>query len=247
MALFLVLPERNSEKLVYLAWILIVPFAATGLALMDEWTPRAAPSVRVLALFLMLPTSALFTYSTTHEVRSPGVLIRGERPDTMHSPLATPAEDAAWRMLRDETHPDAIVIEPPGATVNDPAPVLAERRAFCGSVDVYLANHFGGQPWGADTSAAGIAAAVAVPATPALANVRDEFLVRRGIQRALYGGGSLTATQRTYLDAFQVPLFLWVPRDGVSPALWDTLGLGRGWERTFRNAEVRVYRWVPGT
>jgi hypothetical protein len=247
MALCVVLPERNSEKLVYLAWILVVPFAATGLALMNEWTPRVAPSVRVLALLLMLPTSALFTLGTARETRAPGVLVRGERPETMHSPLATAAEGAAWRMLRDQTHPDAVILEPPGATVNDAAPVLGERRAFCGALDVYLSNHFGGRPWGADTSVAGVAAAVATPVAPALASVRDEFLVRRGIQRTLYGGGALTPVQRGYLDTFEVPLYLWVPRDGVSAAVWDSLGNGAGWERAFHNADVRVYRWVAGT
>ena len=265
MGLFLVLPERNTEKMAYLAWTLLAPLAAAGIGARGASGRRFARWVAPLALALMVPTTALYVAGVARENRSPGVLFRDETPVTRALPLETPAEAEAHRMLREQTPAHAVVIERRHLIVNEAAPVLTGRRAFCGSLDVYLANHFGGVPWGLALETEELPGVVAVrgfwatgsrgfvvsrravmapPPTPAYQALREEFLVRRAIQLALFrDGGTLSEAQRAYLTSFDAPLLLVVRRWEESDAVWERFERDPLWDPAFRNAEVRIYWW----
>lgn len=239
-SLLVLLPQKNSQKIPYLAWLLVASWVPAGLAAWEERLRRPLAGWGI-ALALCLPTSLLYTLAVVREHRSPGVLIRGYAPDVADLPLVTPLERGAYEAL-DEYPLVTAVIESPRASVNEPAPVLARRRAFCGSLDVYLGNHFGEAGWGrgADGGEAG-AAVAALP--PAVAAIREEFLVRRGIVDALFGHRTLSPAQRRYLDSFRVPLVLVVRRREVDEITWDRFAGDRDWTRTFGNDEVHLYRW----
>ncbi|MFI5370119.1 MAG: hypothetical protein ACHQ52_01080 [Candidatus Eisenbacteria bacterium] len=235
MAVCVVLPERNSEKIFYAAWVLLAPFAAAGATL---WPRRLrVPEALVWGgtLALALPTTLLCTAGVLRESRSPAVLVRGYAPGNERLPLATPGEAEAYRRLRDTTPADLVVIESPRPTVNEPVPVLAERRVFCGSLDVYLSNHFGSEAWAAAEAGGGPPGGLGV--------VRVEFTVRRGIQRALFGAGLLSDAQRRYLDAFGAPLVLMVRHREVDDRVWTRFDTSPDWDRALHNDEVKLYRW----
>jgi hypothetical protein len=271
MALFLVLPERNSEKLAYLVWTLLAPVAAAGIATRSETGRRLRTVAFPLALTLMLPTSFLYVSGMLREHRSPGILVRDDflNPTAATMPLVTPGEAEAYREIREATALDAVMIERRHLIVNEAMPVLAARRAFCGSIDVYLANHFGGVPWGialetenlpgivnvrafwSQPGGSGFVvprrAVLAPPDSPAYRALRDEFLVRRAIQLALFrDDGTLTAGQRTYLDQFGAPLFLAVHRWEERDEVWNRFEDNPRWAPWFKNPEIRIYKWRGG-
>lgn len=225
-----VLPEFNSDKLLYLAWLSLAPLAAMGVV---AWGDRLRlPAVARLALLsaLILPTVGLFTIGVASDRRSPGILVRGDTAAARQLPLATGAEEGAYRFLRERMPASTVVIELPRPTVNEPVPVLAERRVFCGSLDVYLANHFdGGQAKGRDMRA-----------------LMDEFSVRRGIQHALFTDGTLTEAQSLYLTHFEMPVCLLLRRSEVSDAVWEGFRRRPEWDELIANEQVRLYRFVPG-
>jgi hypothetical protein len=216
----------------------------------------------------MLPTTFLYVSGILREHRSPGVLYRDDylHPAAATMPLMTPAEEEAYRELRIGAQPDAVVIERRHLIVNEAIPVLAARRAFCGSIDVYLANHFGGVPWGLSLETENLPGIVNVrrfwsqtaktgfvvpfravldpPDSPAYRALREEFLVRRGIQLTLFrDSGVLSEAQRAYLDNFGAPLYLVVHRWEESDAVWERFGQDPRWDRWFLNDEVKIYRW----
>ena len=236
MAVFVLLPERNSEKIFYAAWVLLAPFAAAGVTRWPRHLRAPASLAWGLTLALALPTTLLCTIGVLRETRSAAVLVRGYAPGNERLPLATPGEDEAYRRLRDTMPLDVVVIESPRPTVNEPVPVLAERRVFCGSLDVYLSNHFGAGAWAAADSATG-------GPPGGLAEVRAEFTVRRGIQDALFGKGTLDDAQRRYLDAFGVPLILMVRRREATDAVWTRFDTRKEWDRALHNDEVKLYLW----
>ncbi len=221
----IVLPEYNSDKLLYLAWLSLAPLAAMGVV---WWGDRFhLPAVARLALLaaLILPTAGLFSIGTASDRRSPGVLVRGDTPAARQLPLSTGAEEGAYKFLRERLPLSAVVIERPRPTVNEPVPVLAERRVFCGSLDVYLSNHFdGGQAPGRDMRA-----------------LMDEFAVRRGIQRALFTEGELTEAQSLYLTHFTMPVCLLLRRSEVSDAVWEGFRGRPDWDELIANEAVRLY------
>jgi len=121
-----------------------------------------------------------------------------------------------------------VVIESPRPTVNEPVPVLGERRVFCGSLDVYLSNHFDdGGTQGRESQA-----------------LMDEFRVRRGIQRTLFAEGELNEAQSIYLSGFTLPLYLLVRRDEVAAEVWEGFRGHPEWDEMLANEEVRLYRFV---
>lgn len=268
MALFVVLPERNSEKIAYLTWTLLAPVAAAGVANRSETGRKLRPLAIPLALALMLPTSFLFVSGILREHRSPGVLFRDDyaHPQAAGMPLVTPGEAEAYRVLKTGTDANSVMIERRHLIVNESMPVLAARRAFCGSIDVYLANHFGGVPWGlaletedlpgivnvrrfwAQTASTGFVvpfrAVLDSPHGDAYGTIRDEFLVRRGIQLALFrDGGKLSDLQRTYLDNFGAPLYLVVRHWEESEDNWIRFDKDSAWIPRFKNDEIKIYRW----
>ncbi|HUK62128.1 MAG TPA: hypothetical protein VLV15_02305, partial [Dongiaceae bacterium] len=103
MALFVVLPERNSEKILYAVWVLLAPFSAAGAI---GWEKRLRwPRWRTVALVLALalPTTFLYVAGVARESRSPGVLIRGETEANRGLPLVTSGEREAYTRLRETT------------------------------------------------------------------------------------------------------------------------------------------------
>jgi len=122
-----------------------------------------------------------------------------------------------------------VVIESIRPTVNEPVPVLGERRVFCGSLDVYLSNHFG---------AAG-------PRSRELLALIDEFNVRRSIQRSLFNDATLTHTQALYLEGFSMPLCLLLRRHEVSDLIWEGFRGRPEWDELIANEEIRLYRYMP--
>jgi len=272
MALFVVLPERNSEKLAYLVWTLLAPVAAAGVVNRSEKGRRLRPIAIPLALALMLPTTFLYVSGMLREHRSPGVLYRDDylNPAAATMPLVTPAEEEAYRELRAGTDKDAVLIERRHLIVNEAMPVLGARRAFCGSIDVYLANHFGGVPWGialetedlpgivnvrrfwAETAKTGFVipfrAVLAPPDGSAYRGLREEFLVRRRIQLALFRDGTpLTEPQKAYLDNFGAPLYLAVRRWEERDEVWNRFENDPKWVPWFKNGEIRIYRWMESS
>lgn len=155
------------------------------------------------------------------------MLIRGETADTRRLPLATSGEKKAYRYIREGLPDDAVVIEKPRPTVNEPVPVLGQRPVFCGSLDVYLSNHF-------DDGRVGNRAMMAL---------MEEFAVRRGIQHALFDSGLLDDAQRQYLASFSAPLYLLVRRSEVSNAVWHGFRAWPTWSEEFVNDEVRIIRF----
>jgi len=227
-AVAVVLPEHNSDKLFYLAWVSLAPLAAAGVV---WWGDRLRlPAVARLALItaLILPTAGLYTIGTASDRRSPGVLIRGDTPAARQLPLATGPEEGGYRFMRERLPADAVVIEKPRPTVNEPIPVLGERRVFCGSLDVYLSNHFhGGRVRSGDMVA-----------------LIEEFQVRRGIQHTLFAAGELSPAQSLYLTQFAMPLYLMVRRGEVSDAVWEGFRRHPEWDELLANEEVRLYRFT---
>jgi hypothetical protein len=230
MALAVVLPELNSEKLFYFAWVSLVPLLAAGLiAWSDRFRLPAIARLTVCAL-LVVPTSGVYTLSAALETRSPGVLLRHDEPATRGRPLETAGEAEAYRFIRERLDGDAVFIEAPLPWVNQPLTVLAERRVFCGRLDVYLTNHFGG-------AAAG---------SPVMHGLLEEFEVRRGIQQTLFESGELSGVQRLYLTQFDSPLYLVLRREEIPLAVWEGFMRRPEWEEVFANREIRIYRFVPG-
>jgi hypothetical protein len=229
LSLVVVLPELNSDKLFYLAWVSLAPLAAAGVM---AWGERMRlPGVARMALLaaLMLPTAGLYAIGTASDRRSPGVVVRGDSPAARQKPLATGAEEGAYKRMRRQLPLDAAVIEHPRPTVNEPVPVLGERRAFCGSLDVYLANHFhGGAARGRELTA-----------------LMEEFGVRRGIQRTLFAEGELSPAQLHYLSGFSMPLYLLLRRDEVPDDVWHGFRGRPEWDEELANEQVRLYRFVP--
>jgi hypothetical protein len=229
MALFLVLPEYNSDKLFYLAWVSLVPLIAAGYVI---WADRlrlpAIARVAVLAA-LVLPTAGLYAIGTASDRRSPGVLVRGETAATRSQPLATGPEAAGYKFMRAQLPRDAVVIESIRPTVNEPVPVLGERRVFCGSLNVYLANHFGDDR---------------IPHRELLA-LMDEFAVRRSIQQSLFHDATLNPAQSIYLEGFSQPLYLLVRRREVGDPIWEGFRGRPEWNELIANEEIRLYRYEP--
>jgi hypothetical protein len=227
-AIAVVLPEANSDKFLYLAWVSLAPIAAAGGV---AWCDRLRlPGIARLTLLtaLVLPTSSLYAIGNASDRRSPGVLIRGDTPAARQLPLATGPENGVYRYIRQSTPLEAVVIEQPRPTVNEPVPVLGERRVFCGSLDVYISNHFHG----------GGRATGDVPA------LMDEFEVRRGIQLALFSEGLLTPSQSLYLEHFAMPLYLLVRRSEVPDPIWQGFRGRAEWDELIANEQVRFYRYT---
>lgn len=229
LAIVVVLPEYNSDKLFYLAWVSLVPLLSAGWV---WWGDRLRlPVIARLTLLtaLILPTAGLYAIGFASDRRSPGVLIRGDSPATRQLPLATGAEASGYKFMRTQLPRDAVIIESPRPTVNEPVPVLGERRAFCGSLDVYLGNHFGARE--ADSRE--------------LQALMEEFRVRRGIQESLFTSGSLTETQSIYLEGFAMPLFTLVRRAEVTDPIWEGFRGRPDWDELIANEQIRLYRFVP--
>jgi hypothetical protein len=227
MAVLVVLPERNSEKLGYLAWVAAAPIAAAGLVGWFERWRLPAIGRLTIATALLVPTAGLYALGASLDRRSPGVLMERETTAARNRPLATPGEAEAYQFLRVATLPDAVVIEAPLPWVNQPVPLLAERRLFCGRLDVYLANHF---------------AADREPGVT-LAGLMEEFGVRRDIQHSLFEHGELDEAQRLYLSQFGSTLYLILRRAELRDPVWDGFARRAEWEEVFANREVRIYRY----
>jgi hypothetical protein len=225
-ALLLVLPERNTDKFFYLVWVWLAPFAVAGAwsLLRARRVPGTLASAALLAV--TLPGTILFTTGFLSEARSPGVLVRGSSPATASLPLATPAEAAAYRYLADETPVRSVVLDGRRPTVNEPVPVLGGRRVFCGSLDVYLTNHFGAVPPGSHAAA-----------------LMEEVGVRRGIEQRLRTRDTLGVAQRAYLDTFHDPLILLLRRAEVPDSVWSAPPDRGVWRLEFANEAMRLYRY----
>jgi hypothetical protein len=227
LALFLVLPEYNSDKLFYLAWVSLVPLVAAGYVYWADRLGLQAIARLAIVAALVLPTAGLFAIGNASDRRSPGVLVRGETPATRQLPLATVPEAAGYKFMRAQLPRDAVVIESIRPTVNEPVPVLGERRVFCGSLDVYLSNHFG------------------TARTPhrELLTLMDEFAVRRSIQQSLFHDAKLTPAQSIYLEGFSLPLYLLIRRREVEDPIWEGFRGRPEWNELIANEEIRLYRY----
>lgn len=228
-ALVIVLPQANSDKLFYLAWVSLAPMVAAGWVWWGDRLRLPAVARLTLVAALIVPTSGLLTLGTAIDPSSPGRLIRGEAAATRQLPLATEGEEEAYRYIREDLPGDAVVIEKPRPTVNEPVPVMGARPVFCGSLDVHLASQSGDGR----------------VESPALTALREEFLVRRGIQDALFESGELDATQRQYLAGFSAPLYLLVRRSELLDAVWFGFMARPAWSEAFANHEMRLYRFDP--
>jgi len=226
-AIVIVMPEFNTDKLFYLAWVSLVPLLAAGWVWWGNRLKLPTMARATLLAALVVPTAGLYALGTALDPRSPGVLIRGDTPSARNLPLATPAEEEGYRYLRDRTPDETVVIERPRPTVNEPVPVLGQRPVFCGSLNVYLANHFDD---GRTTDRAMLA-------------LREEFGVRRAIQIALFSTGVLDDQQRLYLNGFTAPIYLLVRRREVEDAVWDGFRVQPAWVEEFANEEMRIFRF----
>jgi hypothetical protein len=227
LSLAVILPAGNSEKGFYLAWLLFTPFAAAGVVRWSEWLRGSAVVRRALVLMLVVPSSLLFVIGVLMERRSPGVLVRGESADTIGMPLVTGWEGEAYRFIQDYLPPDGVILEGPRPTVNEPIPVLAQRRVFAGPLDVYLGNHFG----------------AGEGAGPQAIALRDELDIRRSIQHELFTSAPLTEPQRLYLKHFDSPLYLLLRRSELPDEVWNAYRDHQDWASEFANQEVRIYRF----
>ncbi|NOT33356.1 MAG: hypothetical protein HOP12_04205 [Candidatus Eisenbacteria bacterium] len=246
MAVGLMLPEKNSQKIPFLAWVLLAPLFACGLRELVRRLRLPGWTVAAVALALCVPTSLLYTLGVMRESRSPGALVRGYAPGVANLPLETPGEAAADRKLRENYPLETIVIESRRASVNEPSTVLAERRVFCGSLDVYLGNHFGGAAWGREPGRPATRPGDATESEvlpPAVAMIREEFMVRRGIVDALFSGVELTPAQRDYLSAFKAPVVMIVRLAETPEWVWELFEQDPDWSTQFQNDEIRLYRW----
>jgi hypothetical protein len=225
-ALTVVLPRTHSDKLFSLAWVSLAPLLAAGWV---WWGNRLRlPTVARLALItlLMVPTAGLYALGTAMDQRSPGLLIRGDTPANRQLPLVTKGEEEGYNRIRVYLPEDAVVIERPRPTVNEPVPILGGRPVFCGALDVQLTNQSAG---GRLTNRAAIA-------------VMEEFQVRRGIQDALFESGVLDETQHQYLEKFAAPVYLMVRRNEVPDAVWFGFMAQPDWAEDYGGREIRIFR-----
>jgi hypothetical protein len=229
LALFVVLPGYHSDPLFDLAWVSLVPLVAAGTVWWADRLLLPAIARLLVVTALVLPTAGLYTIGTASDRRSPGILVRGDTPAARQLPLATGPEAAGYKFMRARLPRDAVVIESIRPTANEPAPVLGERRVFCGSPDVYLASHFGGSG----------------RKSRKLQALIDEFAVRRSIQWSLFHDATLTETQTLYLETCAMPLCLLLRRSEVSDAVWQAFRQRLDWEELIANEEIRLYRFVP--
>jgi hypothetical protein len=226
--LVLVPPEPMSGPLLALAWVSLAPLIAAGWV---HWADRLrlGPVARALVLaVLVVPTTALFTIGTAVDPSRPGGVIRGEVADAKGLPLATADELEGYRYLRDVLSDEVVVIESRRPTVNEPVPVLATKRVFCGALEPMLTRRFGAGRGG-----------------PAMSAMREEFMVRRGIQDALFESGELDESQLEYLSSFAAPLFLLLRRSEVPDPVWFGFLSRHEWVEDWSNHEMRLYRFVP--
>jgi hypothetical protein len=159
--------------------------------------------------------------------RSPGLLIRGDTPANRRLPLQTKEEEEGYNRIRVYLPQDAVVIEKPRPTANEPVPVLGGRRVFCGALDAHLASQARG---GRTTDRAALA-------------LLEEFRVRRGIQETLFEDGLIDETQRQYLAEFSAPLYLLVRRSEVPEAVWHGFLSRPAWVDSYDGREMRIYRF----
>jgi len=225
-ALVVVLPDASSERLFDLAWISWVPLVAGGVAWWGDRLRLPIVARLVLVTALVVPTSGLYLLATVNDPRSPGVLIRGDLPNTRRKPLTTADEGDAYLYMRENLPRDAVVIEKPRPTVNEPVPVLGERRVFCGALDVYRPGVFGKGAHGRAVQA-----------------LREEFQIRRRIQHTLFQRGELEEQERLYIAGFSAPIFLLVRRSEVTDKIWDGFRGQIDWTEEFSNDEVRLYQF----
>lgn len=225
-ALVIVLPGGSSERLFDLAWVSSVPLVAGGVAWWGDRLRLPTVARLVVVTALVVPTSGLYILATANDPRSPGVLIRGDLPDTRRKPLTTADEGEAYLYMRENLPRDAVVIEKPRPTVNEPVPVLGERRVFCGALDVTRPGVFGKGAHGRVVQA-----------------LREEFQIRRRIQHTLFQRGELEGEERLYIAGFSAPIFLMVRHSEVSDRIWDGFRGQIDWTEEFSNEEVRLYQF----
>ena len=228
LALGLVMTRTNSEKIAYLVWVLVAPFAAAGL---QQWGDRlrlSAPWRLALLAALILPTSLACAFGFVGDPRSPRSLLFGDAADDRRPIVATAEEAEAHRFL-DGLPADVVIIESPRPTINEPVPVLARHRVFAGALETYLENHYGRDPG---------SVAAARP-------LMEDLARRRGIQRTLFAGAALDSAQRGYLDRFSAPLVLLWRRTEHPPAAEAALAARPEWARAWENAALAVYRYRP--
>jgi hypothetical protein len=207
-------------------WILAAPFGAAGL---DAWATRLRRGNRARSLLvaaLVVPTSLLVTIGFLRDPRSPRSLVAGEIAEGQGPIVATSDEEGAHRLIEGLSR-EVVVIESPRPTVNEPIPVLAARRVFCGSLDVYLGNHFG---------------ASAAPGGR-VATLLEEFEIRRGIQRTLFSGAALDEGQRLYLDSFAAPLLLVLRREDHPAAVGMAIERAAEWQVVFDRGSMAVFTY----
>ena len=82
------------------------------------------------------------------------------------------------------------------------------------------------------------------PDSPAYRALREEFLVRRGIQFALFrDGGGLTVQQTTYLDNFGAPIYLALRSWEEPVEMWNRFEQDPLWGHLVHGQDVRIYFW----
>ena len=158
---------------------MVAPFGAAGLQWWVERFRLPAPLRLVKLAALIVPTSLACTIGFVRDPRSPRSLLAGESADDHRPIVATPEEAEAYRFI-DDLDPDAVVIESPRPSINEPIPVLARHRVFAGKLETYLENHYGKSP----------------EQVPAARPLMQDIATRRGIQRTLFSGEALNSAQR---------------------------------------------------
>ncbi|HYM80465.1 MAG TPA: hypothetical protein VEY91_03515 [Candidatus Limnocylindria bacterium] len=217
----------DFDLAVPVVWLWTAPLAAGGFVWWCERLRMPIAAKLSLAAILIVPTPWFLAVGIVGEGRSPGALVRPDEPGLRALPLATRGEQEAYAMLRERMPGDVVVIEAARVVVNQPVPLLAERRQFFPPYRLDLARGYGSRP----------------TRNRALIALREELEVRRGIQHALFDSGVLDPGQHSYLHAFGAPIVLLVRSPEVSPGVWDGFRQRPEWTEFHANPEVRVYRF----
>jgi hypothetical protein len=224
--LFFDLPFGTEEKLYYPLFVLLAAWSGAGWVRIWAWG-RAARVVVLLAILVGLVTSG-FTVSAFLGDRRP---IR-DLFDSVHperAALFTPDEAAALDWLREQTPPDAVLLQHRRPNGPEPIMVYGRRRLFLGYAEAFYRAVFFPR----------------VDQPPAPPEAWRELLRRQALQAAVFSDRVLPADTLAMLRSYPWPLYLWWDRDLGGGRLSPTLHPGALAREVFTSASVRLLQVFP--
>jgi len=210
-----------------IGWLWIAPLVAGGLVWWVERMRWPLPLRMFATALCILPTTGLLLIGVFGDGRPLGALVRGPEAAARERPLVTEDEQVAYSMIREILPRDAVVIESPRTIVNEPVPVLGERRGFFPPHGVDLVSGYGREP----------------SRNPTLNALREDFQVRQSLQLSLFSEGELSEAQRLYLYTFASPIYMIARHSELPDSRWDGFRVRPEWDEILALPSMRLYRF----